>query len=104
MKFNLVNPEKAASRDGYGKALLELGKKNKNVVALCCPGRNWDQIRVSICYNNLHVKIQGAHAGISVGPDGATHQALEDIAIMRALPNMKVIVPADAIQAEKATD
>lgn len=67
------------------------------------PGRNWDQIRVSICYSNLNVKIQGAHAGISVGPDGATHQALEDIAIMRVLPNMTVIVPADSNQVEKAT-
>ena len=155
MKIDLAHPEKAASRDGYGKALLELGKKNKTVVALCCdltdstklaafkekfperfievgvaeqnmagiaaglaltgkipfissyavfsPGRNWDQIRVSICYNNLNVKIQGAHAGISVGPDGATHQALEDIAIMRVLPNMTIIVPCDSIQAEKAT-
>lgn len=67
------------------------------------PGRNLDQIRVSICYNNLNVKIQGAHAGISVGPDGATHQALEDISLMRILPNMTVLVPADALQAEKAT-
>ena len=61
------------------------------------PGRNWDQVRVSICYNKLNVKIEGAHAGISVGPDGATHQALEDIAITRVLPNMTVVVPADAI-------
>lgn len=155
MKFNLDNPEKIPSRDGYGKGLVALGKKNKHVVALCCdltdstraawfkqafpdrfiemgiaeqnmagvaaglaiegkipfissyaafsPGRNLDQIRVSICYNNLNVKIEGAHAGISVGPDGATHQALEDIAIMRALPRMTVIVPADAFEAEKAT-
>lgn len=155
MNVNIKNPEKAATRDGYGKALVELGKKHKNVVALCCdltdstklsafkekfperfieggvaeqnmagiaaglamsgkipfmssyavfsPGRNWDQIRVSICYNNVNVKIQGAHAGISVGPDGATHQALEDIAIMRVLPNMTIIVPCDALEAEKAT-
>ena len=154
MKFNLDNKELVASRDGYGKGLVVLGK-NKNVVALCCdltestrvewfkqkypkqfievgvaeqnmaglaaglalvgkipfissyavfsPGRNWDQLRVSVCYNNLNVKIQGAHAGISVGPDGATHQALEDIALMRVLPNMTVVVPADAVQAEKAT-
>lgn len=67
------------------------------------PGRNWDQLRVSVCYSNANVKIQGAHAGISVGPDGATHQALEDIAITRCLPNMTVIVPADALQGEKAT-
>lgn len=67
------------------------------------PGRNWEQIRTTICYNNQPVKIIGSHAGVSVGPDGATHQALEDVAIMRALPNMVVIVPADAIEAKKAT-
>ena len=155
MNFNLDNPKKASTREGYGNALVKLGEKNKNIVVLCCdltdstkvdafkkkfpnrfievgvaeqnlaglaaglalegkipyissyavfsPGRNWDQLRVSVCYNNLNVKIQGAHAGISVGPDGATHQALEDIGIMRVLPNMKVIVPCDSIQAEKAT-
>jgi len=159
-KMNLVkefeNIEKVPTRDGYGLGLVELGKKNKNVVALCCdltdstrvswfkekfpnrfievgvaeqnmagiaaglaasgkipfissyavfsPGRNWDQIRVSICYSNANVKIQGAHAGISVGPDGATHQALEDIAITRCLPNMTVIVPADSVEAQKATE
>jgi transketolase len=62
-----------------------------------------DQIRVSICYNNLHVIIGGAHAGVSVGPDGATHQALEDIAIMRVLPGMTVISPCDATQVQRAT-
>lgn len=67
------------------------------------PGRNWEQIRTTICYNNRPVKIVGSHAGISVGPDGATHQALEDIALMRVLPNMVVVVPADAIEAKKAT-
>ena len=67
------------------------------------PGRNWEQIRTTICYNNVPVKIVGSHAGISVGPDGATHQALEDIAMMRVLPNMVVVVPADAIEAKKAT-
>lgn len=65
--------------------------------------RSADQIRVSICYNNLHVIIGGAHAGISVGPDGATHQALEDIAIMRVLPNMTVLSPCDATQAKLLT-
>ncbi|MCD4695528.1 MAG: transketolase family protein [Bacteroidales bacterium] len=65
--------------------------------------RTTDQVRVSICYNNLHMVIGGAHAGISVGPDGATHQALEDIAIMRTLPNMMVISPCDATQARIAT-
>ena len=67
------------------------------------PGRNWDQIRVSICYSGNNVKIIGSHAGISVGPDGATHQAMEDIAITRVLPRMTVLVPADAIEAKKAT-
>lgn len=67
------------------------------------PGRNWEQIRTTICYNDQPVKIVGSHAGISVGPDGATHQALEDIAIMRVLPNMIVVVPADSIEARKAT-
>ncbi len=67
------------------------------------PGRNWEQIRTTIAYNNSNVKIAGHHAGISVGPDGATHQATEDIAMMRAMPNMRVIVPCDAIEAKKAT-
>lgn len=67
------------------------------------PGRNWEQIRTTICYNNVPVKIIGSHAGLSVGPDGATHQALEDIAITRALPNMIVISPVDSIEAKKAT-
>lgn len=67
------------------------------------PGRNWEQIRTTIAYNDSNVKIAGHHAGISVGPDGATHQAIEDIATMRAMPNMKVIVPCDAIEAKKAT-
>ncbi len=67
------------------------------------PGRNWEQIRTTICYNDQPVKIIGSHAGISVGPDGATHQALEDIALMRVLPNMVVICPSDSIEARKAT-
>jgi len=62
-------------------------------------GRAWDQIRVSIAYMKLNVKIAGTHAGISVGPDGATHQALEEIALMRILPNMTVLVPCDALEA-----
>lgn len=70
--------------------------------AVFSPGRNWEQIRTTAAYNNANVKIAGAHAGVSVGPDGATHQAIEDIAIMRAIPNMKVIVPCDAIEAKKA--
>ncbi|RMF55606.1 transketolase family protein [Candidatus Woesearchaeota archaeon] len=71
--------------------------------AMFSPGRNWEQIRTTICYNNQNVKIVGSHAGIGVGPDGATHQALEDIAITRVMPNIQVIAPCDAIQAEKAT-
>ena len=67
------------------------------------PGRNWEQIRTTIAYNDANVKIGGHHAGISVGPDGATHQATEDVATMRALPNMKIFVPCDAIEAKKAT-
>ncbi|MGC9610622.1 MAG: transketolase C-terminal domain-containing protein [Minisyncoccia bacterium] len=67
------------------------------------PGRNYEQIRTTIAYNDSNVKIAGHHAGISVGPDGATHQATEDIAIMRAMPNMLVFVPCDAIEAKKAT-
>jgi transketolase len=67
------------------------------------PGRNWDQIRVSICYSGNNVKLIGSHAGISVGPDGATHQAMEDIAITRVLPRMTVLVPCDAIEARKMT-
>nr|MBC7245192.1 transketolase family protein [Chloroflexota bacterium] len=65
-------------------------------------GRAWDQIRTTTCYSNLNVKIGGAHGGISVGPDGATHQALEDVATMRVLPNMTVIVPADYYETKKA--
>lgn len=71
--------------------------------AMFSPGRNWEQIRTTICYNNQNVKIAGAHSGVSVGPDGATHQMLEDIALMRALPNMIVVVPADYEQTKKAT-
>lgn len=67
------------------------------------PGRNWEQIRTTICLNDRPVKIVGSHAGVSVGPDGATHQMLEDITLMRVLPNMVVIVPGDSVEAEKAT-
>jgi transketolase len=143
------------TRNGYGDALVNLGKRNKNIYVLCadlsdstrvkefadkypkqfveigvaeqnlvtvasglaaigkipfassytafCPGRCWEQIRTTICYNDQNVKIIGAHAGISVGPDGATHQALEDIATMRSLPNMIVVVPSDYWQTYQAT-
>lgn len=71
--------------------------------AVFSPGRSWDQLRVSVCYSKANVKVAGAHTGISVGPDGATHQALEDVAIVRVLPNIVVEVPADAIEAKKTT-
>lgn len=71
--------------------------------AMFSPGRNWEQIRTTIAYNNRPVKIAGSHAGISVGPDGGTHQAVEDIAITRVIPRMVVISPCDAIEAKKAT-
>lgn len=71
--------------------------------AVFSPARSWDQIRVSVCYSNLNVKIIGGHTGVSVGEDGATHQALEDIALMRVLPNMTVVVPCDYHQALVAT-
>ena len=67
------------------------------------PGRNWEQIRTTICYNNQPVKIIGSHTGLSVGPDGGSHQMLEDIALTRVLPNMVVISPCDYIEAKKAT-
>jgi len=144
------------SRDGFGKALVELGEQHNHIwvmtadvsestrthwfaekfperfvqlgvaeqnlagiaagIASCedsivfisaygvfNPGRNWDQVRVSLCYNNSNVKMHGSHTGITVGPDGASHQALEDMAITRVLPNMTVIAPADAEEARKAT-
>lgn len=71
--------------------------------AIFSPGRNWEQIRTTICYNNQPVKIIGSHAGLSVGPDGGSHQELEDIAITRVIPNMVVISPCDSIEAKKAT-
>lgn len=110
-----------AFREKFPERFVEIGVAEQNLVtvgagmaavgkipfvssyATFSPGRNWEQIRTTICYNNQPVKVVGSHAGISVGPDGATHQALEDIAIMRALPNMVVIVPADTHEARKAT-
>ncbi len=71
--------------------------------AMFSPGRNWEQIRTTICYNNRPVIIAGSHAGVSVGPDGGTHQAIEDIALMRVIPRMVVIAPCDSIEAHKAT-
>ncbi len=141
-------------RDVYGQTLIELGRKNKEIVvcdadlssstrtalfakefpqrffnfgvaeqnmiatasglaacgkivfassfAMFATGRTWDQIRNSLCYNNFNVKIVATHAGISVGPDGASHQALEDIALMRVIPNMTVVVPCDGPQTREA--
>lgn len=71
--------------------------------AMFSPGRNWEQIRTTICYNHVNAKIIGSHAGISVGPDGGTHQAIEDMGLMRMLPRMVVIAPCDSIEAKKAT-
>lgn len=142
-------------RQGFGEGLLEAGRGDERVVALCSdltgstkmnlfrdafpdrffetgiaeqsmasvasglaamgrtpfissyamfsPGRNWEQIRTTICYNNVPVVVVGSHAGISVGPDGGTHQAIEDIAITRVIPRMNVVVPCDSIDAKKAT-
>lgn len=87
-----------------GSGLAAMGKiPFISSYAAFSPGRNWEQIRTTICLNDQPVKIVGSHAGVSVGPDGATHQMLEDIALMRALPNMVVIAPCDSIEAEKAT-
>lgn len=71
--------------------------------AVFSPGRNYEQIRTTIALNDVPVKIAGAHAGLTVGPDGATHQALDDIALMRVMPNMVVVVPSDSIETRKAT-
>ena len=108
-------------RDKYGERFISLGISEQNQICVAAglsiagkipfvanygvflAGRAWDQIRTTVCYSNLNVKLIGAHGGLSVGPDGATHQALEDIAIMRCLPNMRVIVPADYNEAKKAT-
>jgi transketolase len=155
INHNTENHNTLPTRNGYGDALLELGKTNQDIVVLTAdltestrvdkfakafpdrffncgvaeqnmmsiaaglavegkipfissyavfsPGRNWDQMRVNVCYNNANVKIAGHHTGLSVGPDGATHQALEDIAITRVLPNLTVVAPIDYKEAFKAT-
>ena len=108
-------------KDKFPERFIEIGVAEQNLVtvssgmaamgkipfcssyAMFSPGRNWEQIRTTIAYNNRSVKIAGSHAGISVGADGGTHQALEDIALMRVMPNMDVISPCDAIEAKKAT-
>lgn len=87
-----------------GAGLAAMGKVPfVSSYAAFSPGRNWEQIRTTICLNNQPVRVVGSHAGVSVGPDGATHQMLEDIALMRVLPNMVVIAPGDSVEAEKAT-
>lgn len=155
---NLLNEKKVEripTRNGYGEGLVEAGKKDPNVVALCadlsdstrsgmfqkvfperfietgiaeqnmmglaaglalsgkvpfvstysvfCPGVNWSQLRTCVCQNNANVKLTGAHAGISVGPDGMSHQGLEDIAITRCLPGLVVFAPCDSVETKKAT-
>jgi transketolase len=108
-------------RDAYPERFVEIGIAEQNLVtvgaglaamgkvpfvssyAAFSPGRNWEQIRTTICLNERPVKIIGAHAGLSVGADGATHQMLEDLAIMRALPNMVVLAPCDSLEAYKMT-
>jgi transketolase len=87
-----------------GSGLAAMGKiPFVTSYAAFCPGRCWEQIRTTIALNDRPVKIIGSHAGVSVGPDGATHQMLEDLALMRAMPNMKVFVPCDSVEAEKIT-
>ena len=92
-----------------GMATIAAGMANYGKVpfissyAAFSPGRNWEQIRTTIALNDVPVKIAGAHTGVSVGPDGATHQMLEDMALMRAMPNMLVIAPADSLETKKAT-
>lgn len=110
-----------AFKEKFPERFIEIGVAEQNLVtvgsgmsalgkipfvssyAMFSPGRNWEQIRTTIAYNDRPVIIVGSHAGISVGPDGGTHQAIEDIAIMRVMPNMMVISPCDAIEAQKAT-
>ncbi|HKR81748.1 MAG TPA: transketolase C-terminal domain-containing protein [Candidatus Saccharimonadales bacterium] len=87
-----------------GSGLAAMGKiPFVSSYAAFCPGRDWEQIRTTICLNDRPVKIIGSHAGVSVGPDGATHQMLEDLALMRSLPNMVVLAPCDSLEAERAT-
>lgn len=108
-------------RDEFPDRFIQVGIAEQNLVAVASglaragkipfassyaafnPGRSWEQIKTTVAINNQPVKIIGSHAGVSVGPDGATHQMLEDIALMRVLPNMIVIAPGDSVEAEKAT-
>ena len=108
-------------KEAFPERFIEVGVAEQNLVTVAAglaragkipftssyaafsPGRNWEQIRTTATLNNMPVKIVGSHAGVSVGPDGATHQMLEDIALMRVLPRMVVVAPGDSIEAEKAT-
>lgn len=108
-------------RESFPDRFVEIGIAEQNLVTVASglaaqgkipfcssyaafsPGRNWEQIRTTICLNDMPVRVIGSHAGLSVGPDGATHQMLEDLAIMRVLPNMVVLAPGDSVEAEKAT-
>lgn len=109
-KFHDVCPERyfnmgIAEADMIGTAagLATCGKiPFASTFSVFATGRAFDQVRNSVCYPNLNVKIVGTHAGISVGEDGGTHQAIEDIALMRALPNMSIIIPSDDIEARAA--
>jgi len=151
----MSDPQKLATRDGFGRGIVEAGRADSQVVVLtgdlaestrvdefrkqfpdrfiecgvaeqnmmgiaaglalsgkvpfACsfavfsPGRNWEQLRVAVAYSQANVKVVGSHAGVVTGPDGATHQGLEDLALARVLPNLTVVVPADARQAHQAT-
>lgn len=108
-------------RDAFPKRFIEVGVAEQNLVTVASglaragkipftasyaafsPGRNWEQIKTTAALNDQPVKIVGGHAGLYTGPDGATHQMLEDIALMRVMPNMVVVVPGDSVEAEKAT-
>lgn len=108
-------------REAFPERFIEIGVAEQNLVTVASglaragkipftssyaafsPGRNWEQIRTTAALNDMPVKVVGSHAGVSVGPDGATHQMLEDIALMRVLPRMVVVAPGDSIEAEKAT-
>lgn len=108
-------------REAFPKRFIEVGVAEQNLVTVASglaragkipftasyaafsPGRNWEQIKTTAALNDQPVKIVGGHAGLYTGPDGATHQMLEDIALMRAMPNMVVVVPGDSVEAEKAT-
>jgi transketolase len=108
-------------KEAFPKRYIEVGVAEQNLVTVASglaragkipftasyaafsPGRNWEQIKTTTALNDQPVKIIGGHAGLYTGPDGATHQMLEDIALMRVMPNMVVIVPGDSLEAEKAT-